>query len=302
MRHAARTALAVAATGALFLAPASAVAVPATASATTAEQIVPEEVSSASSLGPGVTRLAGPDRVATAVTTSQRLFPEPIDTVVIASSQTYADSIGGATLAGLAGGPLLLTEPTALSDAVRAEVDRLLDGGGTVYLLGGEKAVSPAVAVALEAPSRRVERISGPDRYATAVAVAKVVAGDGPSSVYLASGTTYPDGLSVAPLAASEGAIVLLTDGATMPAATAGFLATADPGGHDTVAVGGAAAKAAPQARAVVGADRYDTSARVAALYGEDVGAVGFSTGRDWPDALVGAAAMGTVGGPAPAH
>ena len=283
MRTTARTALALAATGALFVAPASTVlatSVPAETSPVAAE----------------VTRLSGPDRVATAVSTSQQLFPEPIDTVVVASSQTYADSIGGATLAGLAAGPLLLTDPTALPDVVDAEVKRLLRGGGTVYLLGGEKAVGPDVAKALKAAGRRVERLSGPDRYATAVAVARVIAGDGPSPVYLASGTTYPDGLSVAPLAAHEGAVVLLTDGATMPPATAAFLASADPGGQETVAVGGAA-KAAPGGRSVVGADRYDTSARVAALF-DDVAAVGLSTGANWPDALVGAAAMGTLGGP----
>ena len=284
MRTTARTALVLAATGVLFVAstPAVLASAPVGTSPAVAE----------------VTRLSGPDRIATAVSTSQRLFPEPVDTVVVASSQTYADSIGGATLAGLAGGPLLLTDPTVLPDAVNAEVGHLLHGGGTVYLLGGEKAVSPSVATALKAPGRRVERLSGPDRYATAVAVARVIAGDGPSSVYLASGTTYPDGLSVAPLAAAEGAVVLLTDGASMPAATAAFLASADPDGQSTIAVGGAAAKAAPRARSVVGADRYDTSARVAALYDDDVAAVGFSTGANWPDALVGAAAMGTLGGP----
>lgn len=292
MRATTRTALAVVATGALLVAPAS------TVLATSAVAEGPAQAAAASPLGAGPTRLSGPDRLTTAVATSQRLFPDPVDAVVVASSRTYADSIGGATLAGLAGGPLLLVDPTALPDVVRDEVNRLLAGGGTVYLLGGEKAVSPAVAVALKAAGRRVERISGPDRYATAVAVARTIAGDGPSTVYLASGTTYPDGLSVAPLATSEGAVVLLTDGTAMPDATASFLATADPGGQRTVAVGGAAAKAAPQARAVVGADRYDTSARVAALYGGEVGAVGFSTGKDWPDALVGAAAMGTLGGP----
>ncbi len=293
MRAITRTALAaVATTGALCVVPAS------TVLATPAVVEVSAQTAAASSPGPSPVRLSGPDRLATAVATSQRLFPDPVETVVVASSQTYADSIGGATLAGLAGGPLLLVEPTALPDTVRTEVDRLLHGGGIVYLLGGEKAVSSAVATALKAPGRRVERISGADRYATAVAVARTIAGDGPSAVYLASGTTYPDGLSVAPLATSEGAVVLLTDGAAMPEATAGFLATADPGGQRTVAVGGAAAKAAPQVRAVVGADRYDTSARAAGLYGGEIGAVGFSTGQDWPDALVGAAAMGTLGGP----
>ena len=285
MRTTARTTFAIAAASALFVVPAS------TVLATSAPV-------GTSPVAADVTRLSGPDRVATAVATSQRLFPEPVDTVVVASSQTYADSIGGATLAGLAGGPLLLTDPTALPEAVDAEVERLLRGGGTVYLLGGEKAVSPAVATALKAPGRRVERLSGPDRYATAVAVARIIAGSGPSPVYLASGTTYPDGLSVAPLAAAEGAVVLLTDGAEMPAATAAFLADADPDGQSTVAVGGAAAEAAPQVRSVVGTDRYDTSARVAALYDDDVAAVGFSTGVNWPDALVGAAAMGTLGGP----
>ncbi|TNM68763.1 hypothetical protein FHN55_06025 [Streptomyces sp. NP160] len=287
--------------------------------------------------GPGLTRYQGSNRVLTAVKVSQQLFPDAgsARAVVVASSTSYADSLAGARLAAAVGAPLLLTDPLALNAEVAAEVGRVLavpatttaapvalaaaDASttakptttGTVYLLGGTSAVSAAAETALKAVSSKytVTRLSGADRYETAVKIAAQTAVDDPvpgAPVYVASGANYPDGLAVAALASRTGGVVLLTQGSTMPAATLAYLETYDPNSELLVAVGGPAAAATSghgAERAIVGADRYDTARLVAARFTAATGAarvddVGLATGTNWPDALAGAAAMGNLDGP----
>lgn len=266
---------------------------------------------------PGTHRFSGGDRVATAVSVSKELFPAPgsAQAVVVATSLRYADALAGARLATATSAPLLLTDTAALNSDVGTEVRRVLADGGDVYLLGGENALSPAVATALTGLSAtyRVHRVAGADRFTTATAVADTVTSvtaDTTSPIYLVNGFNFPDGLAVSALAARTGGTVLLTDGGTLPAATRDQLAAADPTGSRTVPVGGpalaaaASLPAAVRARAVVGADRYDTARLVAARFpaaatpARPLTTVGLATGANWPDALVGAAALGNLGGP----
>ena len=260
--------------------------------------------------GRGLHRISGPDRIATAIEASKRTT-NVTGAVVLASAENYVDAIAGGVLAGQFGAALLLTDPDHLRDDVAAEIDRKgrtpmfhppngdLPG---VYIMGGEKAVSAEVAHQVEALGKRgtsVERYAGADRYATAVSVANVpynIFSSVSSPIYLASGTNFPDGLAVTPLANIDAGVVLLTDGATMPAATKDFLDAHDPGRARTIAVGGAAAAAEPRADSIVGTDRYDTAAKVAArLIGRDdtrILVVGLATGESWPDALAASAML----------
>ena len=270
----------------------------------------------------GTHRLAGADRVATAVDSSKQLFPKAgsAPTVVISSSSSFTDAAGGARLAAELGGPLLLTSSGSLDASVAAEVQRVLSAGGGVVVVGGEKAVNKDVVDALQriAPDR-VERVSGDDRYASAVALAERLTKVGGSSstapIYLVTGKDHPDALVVVALARRTGGVVVLSDGDRLPAVTRAYLLAQDPTGARTVPVGGAAAKAAAtldgdaggraSAAAVVGTDRYDTARLVAERFaaldardGARTAVVGLATGKDWPDALVGSTAMGSLVGP----
>jgi hypothetical protein len=68
--------------------------------------------------------------------------------------------------------PLLNTAGSALPAPTAAEVTRVLAQGKTVYLLGGTTAIPATIATQLTGTGYVVSRISGSDRYATAVAVA----------------------------------------------------------------------------------------------------------------------------------
>ncbi|MEZ0165832.1 cell wall-binding repeat-containing protein [Kineococcus sp. LSe6-4] len=262
-------------------------------------------------------RLSGKDRIETSVGSSKALFPTPASagSVVVSASTKYADALAGARLASAAAAPLLLTESDKLTATTGTEISRVLAPGGTIYVLGGSGTVSTAVENALTAlsPNFTVKRIAGEDRYETAARIAEEVAARAPGTdtapIYLASGVNFPDGLAVSALAARTGGVVLLTDGATLPAATKAALQAKDPGATRVVPVGGAAAAAATAlpadggsaARAIVGVDRFDTAALVAGRFTAAAGGtkvVGVATGDNWPDALVGSAAVGLLGGP----
>ncbi|MBB2900996.1 hypothetical protein FHR75_001784 [Kineococcus radiotolerans] len=286
-----------------------------TASAASAA-VTPYATSKRPVLDTAVSRLSGTDRLQTAVNSSKALFPTSgsAGAVVVSAGYKYADALAGARLASATSAPLLLTESDKLTDAVGKEILRVLAPGGTVYVLGGSGTVSAGVQTALAAlsPNFTVQRLAGDDRFETAARIAAEVAVQAPGTatapIYLASGVNFPDGLAVSALAARTGGVLLLTDGPVLPEATKAYLAAHDATGSRVVPVGGPAAAAAAAlpaaggsaARAVVGVDRFDTARRVSDRFatGTATRAAGVATGDNWPDALVGSAAMGLLGGP----
>lgn len=156
-------------------------------------------------------------------------------------------------------------------------------------------------------------RLSGADRYATAVAVStfrnSAIAGRDSSIVFLANGESDADALAAGAAAAAADAVVLLTRKDSLPPATSAELARRRP--REIVVVGGpsaiadsvveAAIVAAPDARSrrVFGATRYATAVELSAMAfpsGSDV--VYVATGLGYADALAGSAAAGREGGP----
>ena len=240
-----------------------------------------------------VTRLAGTDRIATALAVSQNSFPAGnAGAVVLARADDYPDALVGGPLVAAKNAPLLLTEGSTLPAATATEVKRVLPAGGTVYVLGGISAVPTSVASQLTNLGYKVVRYFGANRYATAVAVAKALGS--PTTVLLATGTNFPDALAAGSAAAHVHGAILLTDGSSVPAETATYLA----GAHVKYAIGGPAASAVPSATAILGTDRYATAAAVATKFFPSSAVVGVATGTGFPDALAGGAQLALMGGP----
>lgn len=273
-----------------------------------------------------VTRLAGADRIGTAISISQARFPHGPNTesfsrqVVLARSDQYADALAGSALARFA--PMLLTEPGALNPAVQAEMLRVLgpankDNPQTVVLLGGPQALSPAVESAIRHLGYHTRRIQGPDRYATSVAIAEAVTdGSSPNKVMVATGKNFADALSAGAVAEP----IVLTDDKVMPPEVGAYLKSVtrqSPGQRAaTIYEVGGQAKAAteslwpagaanrPTTIPLAGLDRFETSFLVAKeFFGPDPSEpgrvhLGVATAYNWPDSLAGAGAMAELQGP----
>ncbi len=182
-------------------------------------------------------RLFGAGRDETAVEVARAGWPDGADEVLLAAGGSFPDALAGGPLAAAVGGPLLLTGPDALSPATAAELDRLQPE--TVTVLGGEEVVGPAVEAELRDAGYGVRRLAGGDRVSTAVEVAGARGPVG-ARAFLASGFAFPDALTAAPVAAIDGAPILLTGRDALPEPVAELLD--DAGVDEVVVVGGPAA------------------------------------------------------------
>ena len=123
------------------------------------------------------------------------------------------------------------------SGATAAELARLHPG--KVVVLGSASVISDAVAAQLASASGApVSRLYGSDRYQTAVQVSRANhAAGAPSTVFVATGANFPDGLSADPVAGSAPGPLLLVPGTSLPSAVAVELARLAP--DRVVVIGG---------------------------------------------------------------
>ena len=245
-----------------------------------------------------VGRIAGADRIATAISIGDNSFaPGSAEVAVLARHDNFPDALAGTPLAAEKGGPLLLTQPGGLDSRVGEALDRMLPDGRTVYLLGGPGALGPAVEQAVAARGYTVVRLFGNDRYETSVAIAEEVGN--PTDVFLTTGTNFPDALSAGAAAGALNTpgVVVLSNGESLPPSTSAYI-SANPQAQ-VWAVGAQAAAAAPTgAQNLVGANRYETSARVAEQFFASPTFVGIASGVNFPDALAGGAHAARRGSP----
>lgn len=164
-----------------------------------------------------VTRLAGPDRYATAAAISAT-FTAPVDRVFIASGQNFPDALAGAAVAAQTDSPVLLVTPSSIPQVIADELERL--DPAEIVVLGGTPAVSQAVASQLGTyTTGAVTRLGGADRYETAMLISQRFFPDGADRVYVTTGSNFPDALAAAPGAGINGSpILLLPPGGLTPA------------------------------------------------------------------------------------
>lgn len=256
--------------------------------------------------------IEGADRYDTAVAVSQAAFPDGAATVILASGTAWTDAVVAAGLAGAVDAPVLLTQPSALTDRVADEIARL--NPSKIVLVGGESVIEATVEGALSdaMPDAQVARIAGADRYETAELIARemVAYGAGDGTVYIASGLDFADALAISPAAYAAGRPVLLASATGLRTSTRETMTTI--GMSDAVIIGGrtavpalveaylAARLGSDRVVRLAGADRYET-ATLAAAYGvQDAGltwaGVAVVTGDVYADALTGGALAGRLG------
>jgi putative cell wall-binding protein len=249
-----------------------------------------------------VSRVYGQDAIGTAVAASQAQFPEAdsAKAVVLARSDFFSDALAGGPLAAQMGGPLLITPGASLRSSldqrVLTEIQRVLPGGKTVYILGGDLALSPDIDTTLEGLGYSVVREAGADEYATAVDIAEQLGN--PKTIFEATGLNFYDSLSAVPAAVESQGAIVLTDGSTQAPETAAYLAAHS---SDTrYAIGGplAAFGADPSATAIYGQDFYGTSVAVATHFFSNPNTFGAATSTSFTDALSAGPTMGLANAP----
>lgn len=241
-------------------------------------------------------RLAGPDRYATAAAVADASFSPGVPVAFVVTGMSFVDALPAGPAAADRGGPVLLTARGSLPSSTADALGRLRPG--SIVVVGGAGAVSDDVVRQLDQYTEgSVTRASGADRYATAAAVSSSTFSTA-STVYVAGDARFSDALAGAPAANVDDAPLLLVSPNAVPSPTAEEIRRL--GARRVVILGGTASVSAAveqQLRSlagdvvrVAGPDRYATSVEVSKRRGSS-GIAYLVTGASYADALAGGAA-----------
>lgn len=253
-------------------------------------------------------RLAGPDRYATAVEVSKAAFPSGAKTVFVASGEEFPDALAAGAAAGHSDSSLLLTTAGALPEIVRNELVRL--SPTRVVLVGGDDRVSPQVAAAVEqaVPAAVVDRVAGADRFETSRLIASQFFPSA-TGAYVVTGLGFADAVVASGLGGIRGMPVVLVNGAAAGPDEA-TVATLRALGVTNLSIAGATPSVSAEMEAGLrgvgfavqrfgGGDRYETSRLLtAAAFPNGAPRAVLATGAVFPDALTGAVLAAQLNAP----
>lgn len=243
------------------------------------------------------TRYGGSDRYATSLRVAKALADlagGKIDEVVMVSGRSWTDAVVAGPLAGARGGAVLSTPSASL----RTDATEFLKSVGVkkAWLVGTESdsdGIGSGVVDALEELDIATSRVSGADRYETAVLVANALGtpgdmGDLGRTAIVASGLDFADALVAGPFAARGRHPILLSPSLQLHDSVAGYLTSASI--EHVVLMGGTAALSASVETSVkeldievtrlAGASRYVTSVKAAEFVTDRYGKGCFSLQR----------------------
>jgi putative cell wall-binding protein len=232
-------------------------------------------------------RLGGANRIETNIKVIDNAFTSS-DYVIIASDTEYTEAIIAASISGQYTAPVLLSSSDSLSGSTIAEIKKL---GATKAIIVGST-LKESISTQLTTMGLSCQRIAGTDKYDTAIKVANDITTY--DTIFLVSGDSFADGMSVAPIAHSLKAPVLLTKSNDISPATLNLLNSENI--KKVYVIGGPAVisdsivASIPTAERIYGSSRYDTNIDIIQKFSSifDFSTIYLSTGGNFPDALSG--------------
>lgn len=240
-----------------------------------------------------ITRYFGQNRYETAIITADALKEaknvEKFSSIIVASGESYPDALAGSYLSKVKEAPILLVNKSSKT-RVAEYIYNNLEEGGMVYILGGENAVSEEFATLLTENEITYNRLGGSNRYETNLLIldeAGVTGGD----YLVCSGTGFADSLS-----ASAVGLPILLVGNKLTEAQETYLEDLEYG--HMYLIGGEKAVTTNIETAlgnkefsidrIYGANRYETSEKVALEFFYISDEIMLAYGQNFPDGLSG--------------
>jgi M6 family metalloprotease-like protein len=252
-----------------------------------------------------IIRLSGKDRYDTGIAAAEELKEvkgwDKFQQVIVASGADFPDALSASYLAARKSAPVILVGKDAGSiSKVSAYVNENLASGGTVYIVGGNGAVTPEFESAL---TGTVKRVKGANRFETNIEVLKE-AGVSGGELLVASGLNYADALS-----ASATANPIFLVGTTLSASQKEYLEANKENFAATAYIiggNGAVSEAVEEdmkayvtfTKRVKGSDRFATSKAVAAQFFPTFENMVIASGMAFPDGLSGGPVAMVYGAP----
>lgn len=245
----------------------------------------------------GVERIYGSNRYETSLKIAdaykENIGVEKFESVIISCGTEFADALAGSYLASMKNAPILMynNKPgKSNADTLAVYVKENLKANGTVYLLGGDKAVGNDIAQMLS--EYQVKRLGGKNRYETNLMILEE-AGVGDKDILVCTGLNFADSLSGSatqkPILLVNNKKEVLTDEQKQ------FLESLS--GNKLYVVGGASAVSTQlekqlegygEAERIGGANRYETSIMLAQKFFDKPAAMVLTYGKNFPDGLCG--------------
>ena len=230
-------------------------------------------------------KIIGTDRYETAAKIADHIADEiaSYDTVILVNSdKSMADGLSAASLSGKENAPILLVKKDKIP---KVAMDRI-NKASNVYIIGGENAISKNVEKQLKENGKKINRISGKDRYDTSKKIAELLGGY--DKAFIVNGAKgEADAMSVSPVAAKYGAPILLTNGKTSIHDKKSDVKYYVVGGNSVV---DNKLEEEYSAERISGSDRYDTNIRIMNKFYEESRRVYFAKGDTLIDALTASA------------
>ena len=230
-------------------------------------------------------KIIGTDRYETAAKIADHIADEiaSYDTVILVNSdKSMADGLSAASLSGKENAPILLVKKDKIP---KVAMDRI-NKASNVYIIGGENAISKNVEKQLKENGKKINRISGEDRYDTSKKIAELLGGY--DKAFIVNGAKgEADAMSVSPVAAKYGAPILLTNGKTSIHDKKSDVKYYVVGGNSVV---DNKLEEEYSAERIAGSDRYDTNIRIMNKFYEESRRVYFAKGDTLIDALTASA------------
>lgn len=158
-----------------------------------------------------VNRLGGKDRFETNIQIVKQLNVTTGSPIIIASGTDFPDALGISSLAASKGWPILLSNPSNLTQSVQ---DFLTSDQPTdVYVVGGEGVLHNSLLDQIKtlAPNSQIQRLGGSDRFETLAQILNKFYPN-PAQIYVANAFEFADALSGSTLAAEHNAPILLVN------------------------------------------------------------------------------------------
>lgn len=241
----------------------------------------------------GVERIAGATRYETSYAIAdlfkEKMYFDKFDNVVIANGKNFPDALAGSYLAVVRNAPILMASEKN-ADSLQDYIRENLQEDGTIYVLGGTGAVSDEVLGDLS-ETYEVKRLSGSDRYETNLAILEEAGVSEEEEILVCTGKSFADSLS----ASATGRAILLVKDTGLTEAQVDFL-EAHTGSKYCIIGGEGAVTAELEAvlsnygsvERIYGADRYETSVKVAERFFEDSERAVLTYAKNFPDGLCG--------------
>ncbi len=180
-----------------------------------------------------VERIAGRDRYATSEAVARRVvgITGKKHQAVIASGEVFPDALAVGPFAAREGLPILLVKKDVVTDSVKKAVKDL--DINSVYIAGGLSTVSSKAESMLP---KTLERMSGRDRYETAVAIAKSKFAKS-EEAFIANGEVFADALVISPVGGLKDQPILLVKNEQAPKSVIDYVQNSEIA--SVVAIGG---------------------------------------------------------------